>query len=823
MIAKTAHFSHRRALVIFCLFAVLGFGFFNSSVTSVSAQGGGVRINPGDNIQSVINRYPAGTLFTIAAGVHRMQTIAPRNGDVFVGENGAVLNGSRLLTNFQQRNGYWVATGQTQQGSRVGECASGYPRCTYPEDLFINNEPLQHVGSLSEVSSGRWYFDYNTDEVFFADDPTGKTVEISVTPLAFTGSGRGVTVRNLTIEKYATPAQSAALTTGGEWVVDNVTAQLNHGTGIKLRGTNVVLMNSRIFRNGQAGIHTFQADGSVINGNEIAYNHYAHFSPTWAASGGSKFARTNGLTVRNNYVHHNDGPGLWTDIDNNNIVYENNLVVYNTEEGIYHEISYNAVIRNNVVMFNGRVSSTYLMYGSQIFISASGAVEVYNNRVVVGERGNGIGIQQQQRGDGILGDWLARGNFVHSNVIVHTARAGQAGVMLEPEWPNSRSTFWSTFNNRFDRNAYYVSSANAAYTYWRWNDQRLSWSGIRAAGQEINGQLITDGFGSLTSIPAWNRSAPLPIGYPGANPQPQPTVTTAAPTNTPRPTIVATTPAPTALPTEPATPAPVTGPALTSFTLVSADTQQDIRTLVHGETINLATLPTQRINIRANTSPGTVGSVYMTLNSEARTENVAPYVLWGDDDGAYLPGQLRVGTYTLTGKAYSLSQRQGIEGQLLTVAFRVINSTTSATATPRPTIAPTNTPRPTTVATNVAPTNTPRPTIAPTNTPRPTTAPTSVPATPAPSTGGPTVTRLMLVDAITSRDLQVINNGDVINLAALPNRYVSIRIDTVGTVESIRIRFGSRERVENGSPFHLWGDDNGDPVDWGAQPGAYTM
>ena len=57
--------------------------------------------------------------------------------------------------------------------------------------------------------------------------------------------------------------------------------------------------------------------------------------------------------MRDNHVHHNEGPGLWTDIDNIHTLYEGNLVEHNANVGIFHEISYDAVIRNNIVRDNG--------------------------------------------------------------------------------------------------------------------------------------------------------------------------------------------------------------------------------------------------------------------------------------------------------------------------------------------------------------------------------------------------------------------------------------------------------------------------------------
>ena len=66
---------------------------------------------------------------------------------------------------------------------------------------------LKHVGSLSGVGPGRWYFDYGADKIYFADDPTGKTVETSVSAFAFRGGGNTVTISGLIIEKYASPPQ----------------------------------------------------------------------------------------------------------------------------------------------------------------------------------------------------------------------------------------------------------------------------------------------------------------------------------------------------------------------------------------------------------------------------------------------------------------------------------------------------------------------------------------------------------------------------------------------------------------------------------------
>jgi hypothetical protein len=120
------------------------------------------------------------------------------------------------------------------------------------------------------------------------------------------------------------------------------------------------------------------------------------------------------------------------------------------------------------------------------------------------------------------------------------------------------------------------------------------------------------------------------------------------------------------------------GPAVESFTLVNADTNQDIATIADGDTINLATLPTRNLNIRANTNPATVGSVEFELNgSTYRIENDAPYALEGDyPPGDYMPWTPAQGQYTLTAIPYTSSDTGGDVGTALTIYFVVIDQAT---------------------------------------------------------------------------------------------------------------------------------------------------
>ncbi|RYY95376.1 MAG: T9SS type A sorting domain-containing protein, partial [Chitinophagaceae bacterium] len=118
--------------------------------------------------------------------------------------------------------------------------------------------------------------------------------------------------------------------------------------------------------------------------------------------------------------------------------------------------------------------------------------------------------------------------------------------------------------------------------------------------------------------------------------------------------------------------------ALASFTLINADTDQDILTISNGATLNLATLPTRNLNIRANTSPTAVGSVVFNLSGteqRSQTETSAPYALFGDNAGDFTAWSPATGSYTLTGTPYSGAGGSGTEGTALTVSFTVADQT----------------------------------------------------------------------------------------------------------------------------------------------------
>jgi parallel beta-helix repeat protein len=456
---------------------------------SVAATGT-VTLAPGSVIQDSVNKYAAGTSFLIKSGVYRLQSVTPKSGMTFTGEAGAVLSGARLLTSFTQQGAYWVVGGQTQQGMRTDSvnnrgraiCQPRYPRCFYPEELFIDGVRQREVATLSRVQTGTWYFDYPGDKIYIPSNPTGHMVETSVTPRAFHGPAGNVTIRGLIVEKYATPFTSGAIQAdGSNWIIEDNEVRFNHGIGIET-GAGTVARRNYVHHNMQLGMGG-TGDGALIEDNEISYsNNPQAIAYGWSA-GGTKWHNTQNLVLRSNFVHHNKGPGLWTDIDNIYTLIENNRVEDNSRFGIYREISYDATIRFNSASRNGfSLPDTDVVRGGGIAIRSSSNVEIYGNTVTNNKAG--IDISQVEVRTGRYGPYGVVNLYVHDNTI--RMPSGCTGMTVS----GIGDLFYTSKNNRFVHNTYYLGPQTRPF--WWWNEAEASQDSVtvaqwQAAGQDVTG------------------------------------------------------------------------------------------------------------------------------------------------------------------------------------------------------------------------------------------------------------------------------------------------------------------------------------------------
>lgn len=298
-------------------------------------------------------------------------------------------------------------------------------------------------------------------------DGEGATAEAIVADAAV-----GVTVRGLVVKNYSGRTEEQAAINvripraGRDWTIESNEVAYN-GSGIFPATGNRVIGNN-VHHNQRYGI-AGEGPGILIDGNEIAYNR-TDASLSIGNSSATKFVRTIDLVIRNNWVHHNQGHGLWTDIDNLNTLFEGNTIEYNWWAGIHQEISYRAVIRNNRIIRNGWGGTADPFYATGITVANSPDVEIYGN-LLDSNAGGIVGRQWAHPGDANPSSW-PYGERVLKNLNVH-----DNDIILINGWtPNwagwhgienaNRAEVFSQWNNHYWGNRYTV---DAGYRSFWWN------------------------------------------------------------------------------------------------------------------------------------------------------------------------------------------------------------------------------------------------------------------------------------------------------------------------------------------------------------------
>lgn len=231
------------------------------------------------------------------------------------------------------------------------------------------------------------------------------------------GNQPNVTIEYLTIEKYQPNDDAATINEEANtgWNIRYNTIRLNvPGAGV-MAGSRNTLKENCLTLNGQYGFQSTDIEGFGsdslthgpydvnIVGNEISYNDTCDFSGLlnntaigWknhnpvpekyrnpkcgtvngnGNQGGFKLWQTNGVTIKDNYIHHNWGPGGWADTNNANTTWTGNTFTANEGPAIIEEISYNFSITNNRIAENdwtdGLNNNTFPQ--PAIFISESGS------------------------------------------------------------------------------------------------------------------------------------------------------------------------------------------------------------------------------------------------------------------------------------------------------------------------------------------------------------------------------------------------------------------------------------------------------------------
>lgn len=407
---------------------------------------------PGSDVEAMVEEAPAGATIRLAAGVYRIPaTVTPKDGQTIVGVPGTVISGAARLESWQAAGGRWATTVPDRGGD-----PDSY-------DLYVDDVLLGRAASVADVGPGSWSLDARTGEVTVGSDPTGRRVELSIVGQAFGGSGVGVTISGMTIEKFATPAQQGTVSAvdGRDWTVTGNEVRFSHAAGVFV-GSGSRVVDNVIRDNGQTGVKAWSADGLEISGNRIDGNNTLNFDPYWEA-GGIKISNSRNVRIAGNEVFDNRGFGIWADYSGENIEYADNTIRGNELAGIHHEASFRAMIRGNTIIGNGADASPESPYaGAGIYVYDGRDVEITGNEI----SGNASGVVALVRDRGVatgslqpIGERLEVRNLrVHDNTIEMSA--GFSGLIVAPrgdeppyalmDEATAQSYFTSAGNQWFD-------------------------------------------------------------------------------------------------------------------------------------------------------------------------------------------------------------------------------------------------------------------------------------------------------------------------------------------------------------------------------------
>ena len=261
---------------------------------SITCPSGAADIWPGSSIQTVVNNHPAGTTYCLRAGVHsRTSSITPKSGDTFVGEYGAILDGSG-----------WSTSDDTQAAFRAHNQNIDYVTI---RNLVIRNMPQQGIHAYYWMSD-HWTIEYNE-------------IGYNKWGLEFAPD---FTIRNNYIHhNVGNPSASSPAERGGGYVAswaDNTTFDSNeiayNGPEQKVvYSANVTFRNNFVHHNLRDGIwyDTSTTGGALIEGNRVEDNGRI----------GIAFEASIGATIRNNTVRRSAGDAVFISMSQNAQIYNN--------------------------------------------------------------------------------------------------------------------------------------------------------------------------------------------------------------------------------------------------------------------------------------------------------------------------------------------------------------------------------------------------------------------------------------------------------------------------------------------------------------------
>jgi parallel beta-helix repeat protein len=308
---------------------------------TITCPAGAIDIWPGQPIQTNVDQYPGATTFCLRAGVHYLtSSITPKTGNTFVGEYGAILDGSN-----------WSTSDSTQAAFRAHNQDIDYVTI---RNLVIRKMPQKGIHAFYWLTPDHWTIEYNEiaenkDGILFPDHST---------------------IRNNYIHhNYGNPSSTDPAMRGGGYVGYYASYTTFENNEIAYNGKEQKVMESTnvTFRNNF--VHHNQADGiwydggnpnALIEGNRVEDN----------ARNGIFYEASNGSIIRNNTVRRSGDTGVFISTSQNAEIYGNTLE--DNFRAITYFVNCGGMVGRDIDLQNNSAHDNSIRVGTQSGAFATG-------------------------------------------------------------------------------------------------------------------------------------------------------------------------------------------------------------------------------------------------------------------------------------------------------------------------------------------------------------------------------------------------------------------------------------------------------------------
>jgi hypothetical protein len=267
-------------------------------------------------------------------------------------------------------------------------------------------------------------------------------------------------------------------------IVRNCDIHQNMAGGVDVRSCNrIAIESSRIYANYDNAVSFGPGSNYLVDGCEITANGN---NGVWAGSGSSvSYFVTDGMTVRNCYIHHQGGRRSHADNYQmqqvRNVLLENNVFIQSGEQNMWCQYSDEFILRNNIFM------------GGPLGLGAVMHNYLYNN----------VFYNSSLRYDSHLTDSPFGNYYLQQEVKIRNNSIIESGIAWPPESLVNRRAVFSADHN------YYNIESSYTRSIWDFGGYRLGVNqggSILIASPQIpaTNQIVTEFDASITWS-AWGR------------------------------------------------------------------------------------------------------------------------------------------------------------------------------------------------------------------------------------------------------------------------------------------------------------------------------